>query len=98
MARIETLQTGRAIREMNAQIGRLPEWLLGPSPCPVGFRAHYCPKHSRYFAALLRTHQGFIPPTQGRLLNYVHRVPLGVVAQITVSYRFRFGRIHTYTP
>lgn len=28
MARVETLQTGRAIREMNAQISRLPEWLL----------------------------------------------------------------------
>jgi hypothetical protein len=27
MARLETLQTGRAIREMNAQLGRLPEWL-----------------------------------------------------------------------
>ncbi|KIJ69983.1 hypothetical protein HYDPIDRAFT_23137 [Hydnomerulius pinastri MD-312] len=64
MARIETLQTGRAIREMNAQIGRLPDWL-------------------RYFAALLRTHQGFVAPTQGKLLNYVHRIPLGVVAQIT---------------
>lgn len=27
MANIETLQTGRAIREMTTQIGRLPEWL-----------------------------------------------------------------------
>jgi acyl-CoA reductase-like NAD-dependent aldehyde dehydrogenase len=27
LAQIETLQTGRAIREMNAQLGRLPEWL-----------------------------------------------------------------------
>jgi acyl-CoA reductase-like NAD-dependent aldehyde dehydrogenase len=27
MAKIETLQTGRTIREMNAQLGRLPEWL-----------------------------------------------------------------------
>lgn len=27
MANIETMQTGRAIREMTAQIGRLPEWL-----------------------------------------------------------------------
>jgi acyl-CoA reductase-like NAD-dependent aldehyde dehydrogenase len=27
LARIETLQTGRAIREMNAQLGRLPDWL-----------------------------------------------------------------------
>jgi acyl-CoA reductase-like NAD-dependent aldehyde dehydrogenase len=39
-----------------------------------------------YYASLLRTHQGFIAPTQGKLLNYVQRVPLGVVAQITVSY------------
>ncbi|KAF8842757.1 aldehyde dehydrogenase [Paxillus ammoniavirescens] len=64
MARIETLQTGRAIREMNAQIGRLPDWL-------------------RYYAALLRTQQGFVAPTQGKLINYVQRIPLGVVAQIT---------------
>ena len=27
MAAIDSLQTGRTIREMNAQIGRLPEWL-----------------------------------------------------------------------
>ncbi|KAL6305834.1 aldehyde dehydrogenase [Sparassis latifolia] len=64
MARIESIQTGRAIREMDAQLGRLPEWL-------------------DYYAALLRTHQAFIAPTQGKLLNYVQRVPLGVVAQIT---------------
>ncbi|KAF9226666.1 aldehyde dehydrogenase [Gyrodon lividus] len=64
MAKIETLQTGRAIREMNAQIGRLPDWL-------------------RYYSALLRTQQGFMAPTQGKLLNYVHRIPLGVIAQIT---------------
>jgi acyl-CoA reductase-like NAD-dependent aldehyde dehydrogenase len=67
LARIESLQTGRALREMNAQLGRLPEWL-------------------DYYAALLRTHQSFVAPTQGKLLNYVHRVPLGVVAQITVRH------------
>jgi acyl-CoA reductase-like NAD-dependent aldehyde dehydrogenase len=39
---------------------------------------------SDYYAALLRTSQGFVAPTQGKLLNYVQRVPLGVVAQITV--------------
>lgn len=27
LAKIESLQTGRTIREMNAQLGRLPEWL-----------------------------------------------------------------------
>lgn len=40
---------------------------------------------SDYFSALLRTNQSFVAPTQGKLLNYVDRVPLGVVAQITVS-------------
>ncbi|KAJ4479296.1 aldehyde dehydrogenase domain-containing protein [Lentinula aciculospora] len=64
IARSESLQTGRTIREMNAQLGRLPDWL-------------------DYYAALLRTRQDFIAPTQGKLLNYVQRVPLGVVAQIT---------------
>ncbi|KAJ7693759.1 aldehyde dehydrogenase [Mycena olivaceomarginata] len=63
-AEIESLQTGRAIREMKAQLTRLPEWI-------------------DYYAALLRTSQGFVAPTQGKLLNYVQRVPLGVVAQIT---------------
>ncbi len=38
---------------------------------------------SDYYAALLRTSQGFVVPTQGPLLNYIQRVPLGVVAQIT---------------
>ncbi|KAH9971339.1 aldehyde dehydrogenase [Lactifluus volemus] len=64
LAELETLQTGRTIREMRVQLGRLPEWL-------------------DYYAALLRTHQSFVAPTQGKLLNYVQRVPLGVVAQIT---------------
>ncbi|KAI0747321.1 aldehyde dehydrogenase [Irpex lacteus] len=61
---LESIQTGRAVREMKAQLGRLPEWL-------------------DYYAALLRTHQDYVAPTQGKLLNYVQRVPLGVVAQIT---------------
>jgi acyl-CoA reductase-like NAD-dependent aldehyde dehydrogenase len=27
LAKLETMQTGRTVREMNAQLGRLPEWL-----------------------------------------------------------------------
>ncbi|KDQ17301.1 hypothetical protein BOTBODRAFT_30112 [Botryobasidium botryosum FD-172 SS1] len=64
LAIVESMQTGRTIREMKAQLARLPEWI-------------------DYFAALTRTQQGFVAPTQGTLLNYVTRVPLGVVAQIT---------------
>ena len=40
--------------------------------------------HRDYYAALLRTNQAYVAPTQGKLINYVQRVPLGVVAQITV--------------
>ena len=55
------------------------------------FSAAQAPPHSAsclfrdYYAALLRTRQSFVTPTQGKLLNYVQRVPLGVVAQITVA-------------
>jgi len=64
VALMESYQTGRAIREMNAQLGRLPEWL-------------------EYFAAVIRTHEGTVPPFKGNYVNYVTRVPLGVCAQIT---------------
>eukprot|EP00924_Labyrinthula_sp_SR-Ha-C_P007050 augustus_masked-scaffold_8-processed-gene-8.4-mRNA-1 protein AED:0.00 eAED:0.00 QI:0/-1/0/1/-1/1/1/0/527 len=68
---IESLQTGRAIKELNAQLGRVPEWFT-------------------YHASLLRTHEGTVPPfagsaatPDGGFLNFVERVPLGPVAQIT---------------
>lgn len=64
LAQVESMQTGRTIREMKVQLARLPEWI-------------------DYFAALARTHQGIVAPTHGPLLNYVTRVPLGIVAQIT---------------
>lgn len=63
-AHLESLQTGRAIREMNTQLGRLPEWL-------------------EYFGALIRTDEGSVPPFKGPYVNYVTRMPLGVVGQIT---------------
>ncbi|GAB9465895.1 Betaine aldehyde dehydrogenase [Globisporangium polare] len=60
----ESLQTGRPIREMRAQLTRIPEWF-------------------EYFAALIRTSEGTVPPFSGAYVNYVQRVPLGVVGQIT---------------
>ncbi|KAF8320693.1 aldehyde dehydrogenase [Clavulina sp. PMI_390] len=41
------------------------------------------PEWLEYFASLLRVQGGYVAPTQGPLLNYVQRIPLGVVAQIT---------------
>eukprot|EP00742_Colponemidia_sp_Colp-10_P004301 GILJ01004588.1.p1 GENE.GILJ01004588.1~~GILJ01004588.1.p1 ORF type:complete len:460 (-),score=62.85 GILJ01004588.1:52-1248(-) len=49
---------------MNAQLGRLPEWL-------------------EYFGSLIRTQEGSVPPFFGPYVNYVRRIPLGVVGQIT---------------
>eukprot|EP00753_Platysulcus_tardus_P018319 PLAT6821.2.p2 GENE.PLAT6821.2~~PLAT6821.2.p2 ORF type:complete len:530 (+),score=268.50 PLAT6821.2:31-1590(+) len=63
-AELESIQTGRAIREMRAQLGRLPEWF-------------------EYFAALARTAEGSVTPFKGPYINYVKRIPLGVVGQVT---------------
>jgi len=36
-----------------------------------------------YFAAVLRTTEGAVMPTEGEILNYVKRQPLGVVVQVS---------------
>lgn len=64
LARIETLSTGRPIREMQAQVRRVPEWL-------------------EYFGGIVQGWEGYLPPFPGSYLNYVRRVPLGVVGQLT---------------
>jgi len=64
LARLESLQTGRPLREMEAQLARLPEWF-------------------EYFAALIRTEEGSLPPFPGSYINYVQRIPLGVCALLT---------------
>ena len=64
LAEIETKSTGRPIREMKAQMGRVPEWL-------------------EYFGALIQASEGSVPPFAGQFVNYVRRVPLGVVGQLT---------------
>ncbi|KAK5995407.1 Phenylacetaldehyde dehydrogenase [Cladobotryum mycophilum] len=61
---LEVEQTGRAIREMQAQVPSLVRWF-------------------RYYAAILRTEERPVLPTSGKLHNWLERVPLGVVVQIT---------------
>ena len=41
------------------------------------------PEWLEYFAAIAATAEGSVPPFKGSYVNYVRRVPLGVVAQIT---------------
>ncbi|OAA51828.1 betaine aldehyde dehydrogenase [Metarhizium rileyi] len=61
---LEVKQTGRAIREMKAQIPSLLRWF-------------------KYYASLLLTEELPVLPTVGKLHNWLERVPLGVVVQIT---------------
>ncbi|KAI1411628.1 aldehyde dehydrogenase [Hypoxylon sp. FL1857] len=61
---LEVQQTGRAIREMNAQVPSLVRWF-------------------KYYASLLRVEEQPVLPTAGKLHNFLQRVPLGVVVQIT---------------
>ncbi|CAM5205603.1 Gamma-glutamyl-gamma-aminobutyraldehyde dehydrogenase OS=Castellaniella defragrans OX=75697 GN=HNR28_001159 PE=4 SV=1 [Castellaniella defragrans] len=41
------------------------------------------PEWFRYFGAVARTQEGAVPPFSGNYLNYVRRLPLGVVGLIT---------------
>ncbi len=41
------------------------------------------PEWFRYFGAIARTHEGYVPPFSGSYVNYVRNVPLGVVGLIT---------------
>jgi acyl-CoA reductase-like NAD-dependent aldehyde dehydrogenase len=64
LATLESTCVGRPLREMRAQLGRIPEFY-------------------RYFAAVARTAEDAVTPFEGSYLNYVRRVPLGVVGQLT---------------
>lgn len=57
-------QTGRAVREMKAQVPSLVRWF-------------------KYYASVLRTDERAVLPTMGKLHNWLERLPLGVVVQIT---------------
>lgn len=60
----ETMQIGRPLREMRAQLRRAPEWF-------------------EYFGSLAHTFEGSVPDFDAERLNFVKRVPLGVVGLIT---------------
>ncbi len=64
LATLESTCVGRPLREMRAQLARIPEFY-------------------RYFAAVARTAEDAVTPFEGPYLNYVRRVPLGVVGQLT---------------
>jgi acyl-CoA reductase-like NAD-dependent aldehyde dehydrogenase len=64
LATLESSCVGRPLRELRAQLARIPEFY-------------------RYFAAVARTAEDAVTPFEGPYVNYVRRVPLGVVGQLT---------------
>ncbi|KAI2785917.1 hypothetical protein POX_h09680 [Penicillium oxalicum] len=64
LIKLEVRQTGRVIKEMQAQVPSLIRWF-------------------KYYASLLRVEERPVLPTMGKLHNFIDRVPLGVVIQIT---------------
>ena len=64
LATLESMCVGRPLREMRAQLSRIPEFY-------------------RYFAAVARTAEDAVTPFEGPYLNYVRRIQLGVVGQLT---------------
>ncbi|KIK67819.1 hypothetical protein GYMLUDRAFT_68842 [Collybiopsis luxurians FD-317 M1] len=73
----------RLLEEKLPEITTIESLQTGRTKREMSAQLGRIPEWLDYYAALLRTHQDFVAPTQGRLLNYVQRVPLGVVAQIT---------------
>lgn len=68
---------------------RLPEFVtvevdqIGRPRREMAAQLARLPEWYRYFAAVARTHQDFVPPFGTHHLNYARRVPLGVVGQLT---------------
>lgn len=89
LAELEVAQTGRAVREMKAQLARLPEWFeyfgslirTHEGACISSLSTIKC--HHICLTCDILDCKGTVPPFFGPYVNYVKRVPLGVVAQLT---------------
>ncbi|KAF5393150.1 hypothetical protein D9757_001326 [Collybiopsis confluens] len=86
IARAQVLsRLARLLEERLPEITTMESLQTGRTKREMSAQLRRVPEWLDYYAALLRTRQDFVAPTQGKLLNYVQRIPLGVVAQITVG-------------
>lgn len=77
---VETLQTGRPIREMTAQLSRIPEWFEYHASLARTCQSHVLPFKVRPPTS----HQQSLGANwEGNVLNYTTTRPIGVVALIT---------------
>lgn len=88
---MEVAQTGRAIKEMKAQVRPFRREQYSSSRLSHNVPPRFCtnpqmarlPEWFEYFSALVRTQEGTVPPFLGNYVNYVRRVPLGVCGLLT---------------
>ena len=75
---VETLQTGRPIREMTAQLYRIPEWFEYQASLARTYQTNVLPFKVCFFFL-----QNILLNYKGNVLNYTTIRPLGVVGLIT---------------
>ena len=71
---------------MNAQVWyheKITNQLYAFKETIINLQLGRLPEWFEYFAAVIRTHEGTVPPFLGPYVNYVRRVPLGVCGLLT---------------
>ena len=71
---------------MNAQVQyheKITNQLYAFKETIINLQLGRLPEWFEYFAAVIRTHEGTVPPFLGPYVNYVRRVPLGVCGLLT---------------
>lgn len=71
------------LRERSPQIAEIETRSIGRPLREMTQQAGRAPDWLDYFASVAETQEGSVVPASGSLLNYVRRVPLGVIGQIT---------------
>lgn len=76
-------EAARILRERRAEIGEVETLSVGRPLREMVQQAGRAPDWLDFFASVAETHEDLVVPASGDLMNYVRRVPLGVIGQIT---------------
>lgn len=71
------------LRERSSTIARIETLSIGRPLREMSQQVARAPDWLDYFASVAEAHQDAVVPAAGELFNYVRRVPLGVIGQIT---------------
>ena len=76
-------RAARLLVERADAIARLETLAIGRPLREMRQQVRRAPEWLEFFASAAETHEDLVVPTAGQVLNYVRRVPVGVVGQIT---------------